>query len=65
MKDCSPAITEVSLSVDIIFEGKEYNKEITLRLIYDGLNGEILIFGDKGGQWKFIESFFHTIEYLY
>lgn len=65
IKDCSPAITEVTLSVEIIYEEKEYNKEITLRLIYDGLNGEILVFGDKGGQWKFIESFFHKIDYLY
>jgi hypothetical protein len=65
VKDCSPAITEITLSVDIIFEEKEYKKEITLRFIYDGLNGEFLVFGHKGGQWKFIESFFHTIDYLY
>ena len=65
VKDCSPAITEVSFSVDIVFKEKEYKKEITLRLIYEGLNGEILIFGDKGGQWKFIETFFHMIDYLF
>lgn len=64
IKDCSPAITEVTLSVDILFEEKEYNKQITLRLIYNGPDDEILVFGDQGGQWKFIESFFNTIDYL-
>ncbi|MBK7183958.1 MAG: zinc chelation protein SecC [Bacteroidetes bacterium] len=63
--DCSPAITEVSLAITVEHENKQCNKEITLRFIYDGPKGEILIFGDTGGQWKFIENFFHQIQYIY
>lgn len=63
--DCSPAITEVSLTTIIEYDGKHHDKEITLRFIYEGSKGEILIFGDTGGQWKFIENFFHQIEYIF
>lgn len=63
--DCSPAITEVTLAMSIEHDNKQHNKEITLRFIYDGPKGEILIFGDTGGQWRFIENFFHQIQYIY
>ncbi|MDR2906496.1 MAG: hypothetical protein LBU91_00705 [Bacteroidales bacterium] len=63
--DCSPAITEVTLTISVEYNNKQHDKQITLRFIYQGTNGEVLIFGDTGGQWKFIESFFHQIEYIY
>lgn len=63
--DCSPAITEVTLATTIEHDNKQHDKQITLRFIYEGTKGEILIFGDTGGQWKFIENFFHQIEYIY
>lgn len=63
--DCAPAITEVTLATIIEYDNKLYDKEITLRFIYDSDNAEILIFGDEGGQWRFIENFFHQIEYIY
>lgn len=63
--DCSPAISEVTLGISILFNNELFEKEITLRLIYEGDNYEILIFGDKGGQWRFIDSFFHQVEYLF
>jgi len=63
--DCSPAISEITLATLIEYDNKHYDKQIILRFIYGGKNGEILIFGDKDGQWKFIENFFHQIEYLY
>jgi hypothetical protein len=63
--DCSPAITEVILMISIEYENKRYNKHLTLRFIYEDSNGDILIFGDKNGRWKFIENFFHQIEYIY
>jgi len=63
--DCSPAITEVTLAMTIKHDNKQHDKEITLRFIYDGPKGEILIFGDTGGQWRFIENFFHQIQYIY
>ncbi len=63
--DCAPAISEVTFSVSINYNQIDYQKKITLRLLYNGPNGETLIFGDKGGQWNFIESFFHEIEYLH
>ena len=63
--DCSPAITEVTLTMTIEHDNKQHDKEITLRFIYDGPKGEILIFGDTGGQWRFIENFFYQIQYIY
>lgn len=63
--DCSPAITEVTLAMTIEHDSKQHDKEITLRFIYDGPKGEILIFGDTDGQWRFIENFFHQIQYIY
>lgn len=63
--DCSPAITEVTIMTSIKYENKLHSKQIILRFIYEGLNGDILIFGDKNGNWKFIENFFHQIGYIY
>ncbi len=62
IKDCAAGTTEVTLSVDVIHKEKEYNKEITLRLLYSGLNREFLIFGDKNGQWKILEKVFYKID---
>jgi hypothetical protein len=63
--DCSPAISEITLALTIEHDNKQHDKHITLRFIYDGPKGEILIFGDTGGQWRFIENFFHQIQYIY
>lgn len=65
ISDCSSAITEVTLSTTIEHNNKRHEKQFTLRFIYEGANGEILIFGEKDGQWKFMENFFHKIEYIY
>ncbi len=63
--DCAPAITEVLIKVKFEFEGTDFEKEIKLRLIYQDETGETLSFGQKGGEWKFIDSFFfHKIEHL-
>lgn len=62
--DCAPAISEVTLGVDFIFDNNQYTKEITLRLIYQGKNAATLVFGEKGGKWKFNGSFFNKIEFL-
>lgn len=62
--DCSPVITEVSLDLSIEYENMQYSKQISLRFIYQGLNNEILVFGDTGGQWRFIDMLFNQIEYL-
>lgn len=62
--DCAPAITEVMVAVKYEFEDKDFETEIKLRMIYQNEKGENLIFGQDGGQWKFIDSFFfHKIEY--
>lgn len=65
IKDCSPAISEITLSTTIEHDKKLHEKQLVLRFIYEGNKGEILIFGDKGGQWRFIENFFHQIEYIF
>jgi hypothetical protein len=62
--DCSPAITEVTLSLSIENSSKNHEKQITLRFIYEGSNNQILMMGDEGGQWRFIENF-HQIEYIF
>lgn len=65
IKDCSPAITEVTLTTVIEHDSKKHDKQITLRFIYEGKDNEILIFGDIDGKWRFIENFFHQIEFIY
>jgi len=64
VKDCAPAITEIMIVVKYEFEQEEFETEIKLRMIYQNENGENLVFGQEGGQWKFIDSlFFDKIEY--
>lgn len=63
INDCASSISEVNLFVSFEHIDKQYNKEITLRFIYEGMDGEMLIIGETGGQWKFIENFFDQIEY--
>jgi hypothetical protein len=52
--DCSPAISEITLVFNFEMENIIREKEITIRFIYGKENGEILIIGDKNGQWKFL-----------
>ena len=61
--DCAPAISEVTIKCKIESKEKIYEKSFTLRFIYGNENGEILIIGDKDGQWKFLD-FLTQIEYL-
>lgn len=64
IEDCAPAITELMINVKFEFEQKDFETEIKLRMIYQNENGENLVFGQEGGEWKFIDSFFfHKIEY--
>ncbi len=64
IEDSVPAITEVMITVQFEFEQKDYETEIKLRMIYQNEKGENLVFGQAGGQWKFVDSFFfHKIEY--
>lgn len=64
IEDCAPAITELMINVKFEFEQKDFEIEIKLRMIYQNDNGENLVFGQEGGEWKFIDSFFfHKIEY--
>lgn len=61
----APAIAEIKMKVDVSFQEKEYTKEIMLRLIYQNEDGETMVFGQKGGKWKFVDAFFFSkIEYI-
>lgn len=62
--DCAPSISEVSMIFLIEHKDQQYNRQVTLRLIYEGADRELLVLGDKEGQWKFIDHFFHKIEYV-
>ena len=62
--DCSPAISEITIIFSFEIENKIQEKEITIRFIYGNEKGEILIMGDKNGQWKFL-NFLTQLEYFY
>jgi len=62
--DYAPSISEVSMIFLIEHEDKQYNTQVTLRLIYEGADRKLLVFGDREGQWKCIDHFFHKIEHL-
>jgi hypothetical protein len=62
--DCTPVISEVLLMVTIERNGSIHELPILLRLIYQDLDGNVLVFGESDGHWLFVESFFHTLEYL-
>jgi hypothetical protein len=62
--DCTPAITEVLLMVTIKRNENIKELPILLRFIYQDLEGNVLVFGEPDGRWLFVESFFHTLEYL-
>lgn len=58
IEDCAPAISEVIIVVTYEFENQKFETEIKFRMIYKNENGESMIFGQEGGQWKFIDNFF-------
>lgn len=62
--DCSPAISEITIIFSFEIENKTQEKEITIRFIYGNERGDILIIGDKNGQWKFL-NFLTQLEYFY
>ena len=57
-------MAESKLGLSIESNCKKHEKQITLRFIHEGSNNQILMMGDEGGQWKFIENF-HQMEYMY
>jgi hypothetical protein len=62
--DCTPAISEVHFWVEFEYKNQKFETEIKLRMIYQNNNGDILVLGQKNGDWKFIDSiFFSKIEY--
>lgn len=64
IEDCSPAISEVYFIVIFEYRNKIYEKKIKMRMIYQNENGDYMILGQVGGNWKIIDSFFfHEIEY--
>lgn len=64
INDQAPAVTEVILQVEFMYNNTSYTKEIKLRLIYQDSEGNNMIHGEKGGDWKFIPNFFHEIEFV-
>ena len=62
--DCAPAISEVTLNVSVMVKGKSHNQDIVLRFIYSSPQDEPLVFGEEGGEWKFIEFVLYKIEVI-
>jgi hypothetical protein len=64
VKDFVPAISEVTLELALEVQNKNRNLELTLRLIYEDDEGQLMVHGEIGGCWKFMEHFFYKIEQL-
>jgi len=60
IEDKAPIISHITLSMLIEHDKNKYSKEIEFRMIYEGDN---VIHGDKGGQWKLVNGY-HHIEYM-
>ncbi len=60
--DISPAISEVTLKVNFSLNNNNFDRVITLRLLYKDTDNEFFIHGEEGGQWYFFTNFFHEIE---
>ncbi|WP_312297864.1 hypothetical protein [Chryseobacterium sp.] len=54
----APAIAEIKVKVIILFNETEYTKEILLRMLYQNEQGENMVYGQTGGIWKYMDSFF-------
>ncbi len=65
VKHQSPAIAEVIVKAVIFYKENEYIKEIVLRMLYQNDQGENMVYGQAGGVWKYMDSFFfHKIDML-
>lgn len=64
VKDCVPAISEVTMRVEFIYNNMTHKKEITLRMMYQDSKGENMVLGEVGGEWKYFPAFFHQIEFV-
>ena len=64
IKDCAPAVSEITLIVVLKYKDQEYTKTITLRFIYTSSTWEPLIFGDPNGKWKFIKGGLSDIDFI-
>ncbi|WP_407517516.1 hypothetical protein [Elizabethkingia anophelis] len=61
----APAIAEVKVKVIVLFNETDYVKEIVLRMLYQNEQGENMVYGQIGGIWKYMDSFFfHKIDML-
>lgn len=60
--DKAPAVSEIGLSVEYVQEGVLKTRDITLRLICEGDDGRPGMFGDTDCYWRFIDSFFYSLD---
>ena len=61
--DQSPAISEITIHVNYTLNQKKMSKEITLRFICQGRNGQVGIFGDADIKWEFIDHVLYTLNF--
>lgn len=60
IEDKAPVISEVYIDVIIEYDNQKFQKQLKFRMIYEG---EKIIHGDKGGQWKIVTGYYE-LEYL-
>jgi hypothetical protein len=63
IKDCAPAISEVSIRFTIEINHKLIEEDIDIRLILSNSNGKNCTFGDDSCTWKFL-NFLERLKFL-
>ena len=53
--DEAPVISEIYIDMGINYNGQKFDKQIKFRMIYEG---ESVIHGDEGGEWKIINGYY-------
>lgn len=63
VKDEAPAISEVKMDINYLLDEEERSKEIVVRLICIGEDGEMGLNGKENIKWEFIDNFFYLLKY--
>lgn len=63
VKDEAPAISEVTMDIFYQLYDEEKSKEIVIRLICKGDDGEMGMNGKENMHWEFIDNFFYSLDF--
>lgn len=63
VKDEAPAISEVTMDIIYQLYDEEKSKEIVIKLICKGEDGEMGMNGKENVYWEFIDNFFYSLDF--